>query len=220
MTVASGGQDQSMEEILQSIKRIIAEDVDVDVAADVNPLANSASVRGSDVLELTDFVEDDASSSAAAEVEEVAEPPMLSLDDIMASFEPVAQPASISEPELEPEPEPEPEMHMQDTEVSSVLAFADDEPELSTKDVLSDIDTLLSDDVARSASSAFKELAALRSRPETAHHTPDNLPLRSGTTVEDLMLELLRPMMKQWLDTHLPEVVERLVQQEIRRIAE
>jgi uncharacterized protein len=37
-------------------------------------------------------------------------------------------------------------------------------------------------------------------------------------TVEDLMKEMLRPMLKSWLDDNLPAMVERLVQAEIRRV--
>jgi cell pole-organizing protein PopZ len=40
-----------------------------------------------------------------------------------------------------------------------------------------------------------------------------------GATVEDLASELLRPMLKDWLDAHLPAIVERLVAQEVARIS-
>ncbi len=44
--------------------------------------------------------------------------------------------------------------------------------------------------------------------------------VRSGeTSLEGLVREMLRPMMAQWLDAHLPEIVERLVKAEIARIA-
>lgn len=44
--------------------------------------------------------------------------------------------------------------------------------------------------------------------------------VRSGeTSLEGLVREMLRPMMAQWLDAHLPEIVERLVKAEISRIA-
>jgi len=38
-------------------------------------------------------------------------------------------------------------------------------------------------------------------------------------TVEDLMKEMLRPMLKSWLDDNLPPLVERLVREEIERVA-
>ncbi|WP_279306467.1 PopZ family protein [Microvirga solisilvae] len=37
-------------------------------------------------------------------------------------------------------------------------------------------------------------------------------------TVEDLMKEMLRPMLKAWLDENLPDLVERLVKAEIERV--
>lgn len=44
--------------------------------------------------------------------------------------------------------------------------------------------------------------------------------VRSGeTSLEGLVRDMLRPMLAEWLDRHLPEVVERLVKAEIARIA-
>ena len=44
--------------------------------------------------------------------------------------------------------------------------------------------------------------------------------VRSGeTSLEGLVRELLRPMLSQWLETHLPAIVDRMVQAEIARIA-
>jgi cell pole-organizing protein PopZ len=44
--------------------------------------------------------------------------------------------------------------------------------------------------------------------------------VRSGeTSLEGLVRDLLRPMLAEWLDRHLPEIVDRLVKAEIARIA-
>ena len=44
--------------------------------------------------------------------------------------------------------------------------------------------------------------------------------VRSGeTSLEGLVRKMLRPMMAQWLDANLPDIVERLVTAEISRIA-
>ncbi len=42
---------------------------------------------------------------------------------------------------------------------------------------------------------------------------------RDGPTIEDLVREEIRPVLKAWLDTHLPPLVERLVRAEIERLA-
>ena len=39
-----------------------------------------------------------------------------------------------------------------------------------------------------------------------------------GVTVEALFTALLEPMLRQWLDAHLPEICERIAQAEIRRL--
>jgi cell pole-organizing protein PopZ len=42
---------------------------------------------------------------------------------------------------------------------------------------------------------------------------------RNGRTIEELVSELIRPMLKTWLDDNLPEMVERLVRAEIERLS-
>jgi cell pole-organizing protein PopZ len=41
----------------------------------------------------------------------------------------------------------------------------------------------------------------------------------SNATIEDIMRDMLRPMLKEWLDENLPAVVERMVEQEIARVS-
>lgn len=41
---------------------------------------------------------------------------------------------------------------------------------------------------------------------------------RGGPTIEDVVREELRPLLKAWLDQHLPPLVERLVRAEIERV--
>ncbi len=46
-----------------------------------------------------------------------------------------------------------------------------------------------------------------------------NLAARSAELADGLVREMLRPMLKQWLDENLPLIVERLVRAEIQRVA-
>jgi hypothetical protein len=41
---------------------------------------------------------------------------------------------------------------------------------------------------------------------------------KGGPTIEDVVREELRPLLKAWLDAHLPATVERLVRAEIERV--
>lgn len=53
---------------------------------------------------------------------------------------------------------------------------------------------------------------------KTARLLPTPLVDASGVTVEALLTGLLEPMLRQWLEAHLPEICERVAQQEVRRL--
>jgi uncharacterized protein len=42
---------------------------------------------------------------------------------------------------------------------------------------------------------------------------------QNARTLEDLVKEMLRPMLKSWLDDNLPGLVERIVKAEIERVS-
>ena len=42
----------------------------------------------------------------------------------------------------------------------------------------------------------------------------------TGTSLEDMTRELMRPMLKEWLDENLPKLVEEMVAREIQRISQ
>ena len=67
---------------------------------------------------------------------------------------------------------------------------------------------ILSGSSAQSVQSAFSRLA-------------DSVLTRAtgDRSIEDMTRELLRGMLKQWLDENLPSLVERLVREEIERVA-
>ena len=46
-----------------------------------------------------------------------------------------------------------------------------------------------------------------------------SIAVQSSEMIEGLMREMLRPMLKSWLDDNLPSLVERLVRAEIQRVA-
>lgn len=67
-------------------------------------------------------------------------------------------------------------------------------------------------------SSMRESLAALSMLAEPGAAPPRMV--RSGeTSVEDLLRELLKPALAEWLDANLPALVEKMVADEIRRIS-
>jgi cell pole-organizing protein PopZ len=70
-----------------------------------------------------------------------------------------------------------------------------------------DGDRLVSESSATAAANAFGKLSAAVTMPE------------HGRTLEDVTKELLRPMLKAWLDEHLPRIVEAKVAEEVERVS-
>jgi cell pole-organizing protein PopZ len=158
--MAEQNRESSMEEILSSIKRIIAEDKAIDGDRPVNrrksPLKPALQavpdVKPADsddeILELTDELAEHQSSSARG-------------------------------------------------------VFGDRRKEERLID-----DNKL--DSMRQSLSALVEKEALERRPAALSG--------GGTSLEDLTREIMRPMIKQWLDANLPDLVEQLVAREIQRL--
>ncbi len=74
-------------------------------------------------------------------------------------------------------------------------------------------ESLLSKEKADISSQAIKELMHNIQRPKV-----DSPEFRGGFTVEDLVSETLKPLLKQWLDTNLEIIVRDVVEREIRKI--
>jgi len=80
---------------------------------------------------------------------------------------------------------------------------------------IADDDSILSE-VARSAAlSGFSKLAhnVPMDRGTTPHHST------GGATLEDIVRDMLNPMLRVWLDENLPTIIEKLVQKELEKLA-
>jgi uncharacterized protein len=77
-------------------------------------------------------------------------------------------------------------------------------------------DRILSPASSGAAAAALAQLASAASQRQRAGDLPIG---SSGRSLEDLVREMLRPMLQSWLDQHLAGLVERLVREEIARVA-
>lgn len=77
-------------------------------------------------------------------------------------------------------------------------------------------DPLVSPQASAVASSAFARLT--EAAVQRAQSGMPNLALEGAVTVEAIVRELLKPMLREWLDQHLPAVVERIVEEEVARV--
>ncbi|KZD07682.1 DUF2497 domain-containing protein [Oceanibaculum pacificum] len=124
-----------------------------------------------------------------------------------------------------PEPEPEPEPMDEEEDILDLTERVMEEPEPLFEEQryrtappppppMMDEESLISPPRRSEAVSSF---ANLTSTLEARH---PELPIGAGhKTLESLTKEVMRPMLKEWLDENLPHIVERLVREEIERIA-
>jgi cell pole-organizing protein PopZ len=75
---------------------------------------------------------------------------------------------------------------------------------------------LVSDKAATDTASAFAKLSS--AVKESAGETSMSMPA-PGRSLEDVVRELLRPILKEWLESHLPEIVREHVEEEVARIS-
>jgi cell pole-organizing protein PopZ len=74
---------------------------------------------------------------------------------------------------------------------------------------------LMSASTASVAGGAFAKLSQALQRTTEEESVADG----SGRTLEQFIEDIARPMLKEWLDENLPAIVERLVQKEIQKIS-
>lgn len=189
----AASKDPSMDDILASIRKIISDD---EARAQVGSLRSANSGERPPVIPPSP----------------PSPPP--SREDVLLLTEIVEEPKSMSNEQPSPlravETVNPAEMSQPASEGSPPL------PSLSAGAVKAE--SLVGDGVAGVASSAFARLnrAVQDSVPPPAAANPG--PSVGGQTIEDLVKEMLRPMLKEWLDTNLPPMVERYVEREIARL--
>lgn len=184
-------QEPTMEEILASIRRIISEE-------DENPAEQAVPEEPAE-----EVVQDEPELSAPEG------------DYTDGEFEGEESEGEESEPPQEVyEDDPVTENALKEDYVDEVVdnpvveepsPVEFDEPVQEAPEIE---EGLLSADAAVAASAAFGDL----NRTLTVS-------LGEGKTVEAIVSDLLRPLLKSWLDQHLPPLVEEMVQEEIERLA-
>jgi uncharacterized protein len=187
MPDAKSRSDPSMEEIIASISRVIAEDrhPTISSAGEAQPGAkiSHALVEGSDVLELTQVVDEDGSVRRI--------PPRTTLET-----------ASASAAE-------------QNADLRAVSARAQFESPSNEPRLGQLRERIVSTAASGAAAAAFAQLGSL---PRDRRREGEPPTREVARTFEDTVRDMLRAMLRSWLDEHLPDIVERLVREEIARV--
>ncbi len=196
MSAADAQSEPTMEEILASIRRIISED-DTGASDEAAPSAAEPDF-GDEVLELNEPVMDlpeTVSPDFDFDALPVDDEPEVALEEIIVEDR-------WEEPQPAPAPPPAP--------VAAAPAPAPVYAPEPAPTAFPFDQGLVSDPVADKASTVFQKLAPNTTLPGV---------FISGNTVEAMVGELIKPMLKDWLDANLPRIVEEKVEAEVARIA-
>jgi len=244
MTQPAKVQEPSMEEILASIRRIIADDDAKPAAAPEKPGAQAAAKPAAPAAAAKPASKMTGIPPSAIAPKPAASPPppmpapaaTNSQDDIDAML--ASLDAATTEEEVRPAQAEEV------FELTDDMALSDPAPAAFQKvDPQDDLEFTeppppppqappvaqpsFSSAAAPSAAAAAPQIPAAQilshstvSAVESAFNTLANTVLSNNArTLEDLVKEMLRPMLKSWLDDNLPGLVERIVKAEIERVS-
>jgi uncharacterized protein len=196
MTQPAKSQEPSMEEILASIRRIIADD---DATKTTQRWPEPPKAEPPPAPQPSYSPPPPPRIEAEASPAEPAAPDQSS--DILDLTETMA--ASMPQPSAMPNPQ------FRTIDGSSDVGF----DEMSDKPAApavphggADRGHLVSSETSAAVDSAFNALA-------------QTVLVQNARTLEDLVREMLRPMLKSWLDDNLPGMVERMVRAEIERVS-
>jgi cell pole-organizing protein PopZ len=127
------------------------------------------------------------------------------MEEILASIKRVIAEdgrAAVARPARGSRPAPAPE---------SVALPPLEEDVLELNDPIDEGPTLVSDDAAEASRQSLAALANVRDQQPAAALTGDG-------PLETIVREMLKPMLKDWLDSNLPDIVEEIVTREVARI--
>lgn len=199
MTAEAAQREPTMEEILASIRKIISEDEAAggEEALDLGALAPEAEAEAPAEPVSEEPVEAAAEPEPAADVSDLSafEPETPDVPEIAAEPEPVAESAA-DEDLMFVEPE---------AEAPAVELEPAPEPAPAPQPPASSGEGIVADAAAQQAAGALGKLMG-------------SMMVSSGNTLDDVVRELLRPMLKEWLDANLPTLVEAEVSRELDRI--
>jgi hypothetical protein len=221
MTQTAKAQEPSMEEILASIRRIIADD-DTKPAKSQGLASETAAVSKQPAAPAAPAARPAAAAAPAKPAATAPSKPAAAgtnsqdeIDAMLAELDgpPKAKPAAAQPSDVldltesmtaAATPAPGPAPSFRTIEGTSDVVFAN-RAEPPPVPAMPDRG-LISNETVKAVDSAFNTLA----------HTVLG---QNARTLEDLVREMLRPMLKSWLDDNLPGMVERIVRAEIERVS-
>jgi cell pole-organizing protein PopZ len=233
MTQPAKVQEPSMEEILASIRRIIADDEAKPAEKAASPAVAASPGAAAPAAKPAVMSDIPPAAIAAAPPKPSDPPPAASnsqddIDAMLAGLDAATSEAEVRPPLpdgevfdltddmvlLDPQPAPfrtvEPEDDIEFSEANAQPRAQHRQPAFEPPPIYESPAAPPQQMLSRSTVSAV----------ESAFNTLANTVLSNNArTLEDLVKEMLRPMLKSWLDDNLPGLVERIVKAEIERVS-
>jgi len=228
MTQTAKAQEPSMEEILASIRRIIADD-------DASKPAKASEAAAPPPKQPAAATAPSRPAPPAPPSKPAAPPPAApkpaapapaavanSQDDIDAMLAELDEPPKATAKPMTTQPAAQPAAEVLDlTESMETAGTPSPGPAPSFRTIDGTSDVVFSNKpepqpVQDRALISNQTIAAVDSAFNTLAHTVLG---QNARTLEDLVKEMLRPMLKSWLDDNLPSLVERIVRAEIERVS-
>ena len=221
MAKAAASAEPSMEEILASIRRIIADEPDGKEAEASKPAPAKAAAPKPEVeamaepaLEDEHISEEDLDKLFAQSGDDEDEPEM-DVDDADDGDEPEV--LDLADVAMVDEAEPlELVEGLKDDEAE--VAFAETEPPRRSEPSKT-VAPRASASLDQEAEERLVSAAASASVQSAFGQLSHTVLAANARTLDDLVKEMLRPMLRAWLDENLPVIVERLVRAEIERVS-
>jgi cell pole-organizing protein PopZ len=228
MSQPAKAQEPSMEEILASIRRIIADD---DTAKPASPPAAAAPPPRPAALPPRNPI---PPSPQAAALHPVDPPPpsnvmdQRGIDAMLAGHdEPSAQAEDVldlTEQMAEPAPDEAPSFQTIDGQSDVIFTDPPAQPEPRYVEEPRVVEEPRAVEEPRRPQPATLDRSLMSSHTSAAVDSAFNalaqtVLIQNARTLEDLVREMLRPLLKSWLDDNLPGMVERIVKAEIERVS-
>jgi cell pole-organizing protein PopZ len=147
--------------------------------------------------------DEQAASGSAAPSAQIAPQPHGDSSDVL----PLSESMLVLPPERLPRAAPEPPSQ---AAAAPMVILPAPEPSRTERPAQ---EPLVAPEAEAAAAGSVNELVRMLVQGRDAVHV-----YRGGPTIEDLVREEIRALLKTWLDVHLPPLVERLVRAEIERV--
>ena len=223
-------KEPTMEEILSSIRKIIADD-----DAPAQDAAEATAITEEELDVFDDFeVEESTSEETVIESEEdVLAAISQSMDDVADDLDAVVADVVAEEEPFEFEVEEDTFESFAEDDFEGVEDFADVEDSFEPVEEETPVleaepepqpEPVLEEETPMSAKPApLTDTATVTAAAGALGKLLENVEFGEeaggATTIEGLVREMMRPMLKEWLDENLPGIVEKHVEAEVQRIA-